>query len=153
MKEVEFKKETIEYIKKYVAYDEEVFDSKEECQKYENSAECILKYRFKQHVINNTFNEWSLLSTGDSGYLIDIVEIPDDDAVKDIVQYYSFCHSYMTEECLEKFTSKVKKAYNEQDLLIFGYNYDNELYFIDSRNNIVSRLNNISRTKLFENNQ
>ena len=59
----------------------------------------------------------------------------------------------MNEECLEKFTSKVKKAYNEQDLLIFGYNYDNELYFIDSRNNIVSRLNNISRTKLFENNQ
>lgn len=152
MKEVEFKKETIEYIKKYVAYDEEVFDSKEECQKYENSAECILKHRFKQHVINDTFNEWDLFSTGDSDHLIDIVEIPDDDAVKDIVHYYSFCHSYMTEEGLEKFTSKIKKAYNEQDLLIFGYNYDNELYFIDSRNNIVSRLNNISRTKLFENN-
>ena len=152
MKEVEFKKETIEYIKKYVAYDEEVFDSKEECQKYENSAKCILKHRFKQHVINDTFNEWDLLSTGDSDHLIDIVEIPDDDAIKDIVQYYSFCHSYMTEECLEKFTSKVKKAYNEEELLIFGYNYENDLYFIDSRNNIVSRLNNISRTKLFENN-
>ena len=50
----------------------------------------------------------------------------------------------------EEFLALVEQAYNDNDLLLFGLNCDDELYVIDTRLNIIRKLNDLDRKETQE---
>jgi hypothetical protein len=50
-------------------------------------------------------------------------------------------------KCRERYEGMCNRAYKEKDLLLMGTNCDGELYFLDTRNAFIERLNNLDKPK------
>jgi hypothetical protein len=47
----------------------------------------------------------------------------------------------------KRYESLCNRAYKEKDLLLMGTNCDGNLYFLDTRNAFIERLNNLDKSK------
>lgn len=115
MKEIYIEKITKEL--KYESIDGNVFNSKEECIKYEESAKGVLLGKYKKYIIKENISENDLLPCGSEDYGYDIVKVEDADLIKQI--YYLF-NPKCSGEYVNKQMEKIDLAAKTSDYLLIG---------------------------------
>lgn len=73
----------------YVSRDKTIDQAREECQKYENTAEAVIAKEFEKYVVKvvSEFELSGALETGNDEFMVAIVEIKDEEALKAINMY------------------------------------------------------------------
>lgn len=150
----EIKEEVKTYNIKYEAIDGSVFNSKEECEKYENTAKVVLRSKFKKLVLSET-TEYDLFNVGTDDstlYLVKMSSEADADTVK---QLYLVCNEWLaksdnSKKYIDTSFDTIDKAFKEDDILFVGENYEGDIYIIDSRLSVVEHLNNLGKEKIDE---
>lgn len=125
----EIKEEVIHksYITKYKALDGTVFDSSEECQKYEASAKATLLTKYKELEIK-MISEYNLFGVGSEEYHVSVVKLRNESDVDLMTQlYFLFNPRYESDSRhIEEARSIFRKAVKTGDFLIInrGCEYD-----------------------------
>lgn len=148
MKEITKERTKVEKYTVYEAVDGTQFDFKEDCEKYDNSAKGVLRGKLKALTVNDKYNGWDLMGGNEDNKIL-AISVPSQAAVDIILQSYYLDQSWILMDGREEYRNKVilavNQAYREGDIVLFGINCDDELYFIDTRSNIINRLNNLDK--------
>jgi hypothetical protein len=155
MKEIIKDKTIVEHYTVYQATDGTDFNSLEECKKYEESALGVIRSKIAKLIVYDTRkisgeDAWSIMGGCDDH---DIVAVKMNTAADlDLVKHWLLleCPYYNSEGRKELKATRFEifeEAYNNGDVLIFGMNCDNEGYFINSRQNIIDKLNSFDKPK------
>ena len=139
----EIKKERIVYDCEYEACDGSIFKTREECIKYEETAQCVIRKKFND-LVEYSSDEYSLFNCGSDDYIIDFVKPNTQDAANVIMQMLEL---YNAND--DRARKLIKEAQENNDYLLIGHNsYDKDYYYIlDTRTSI---LNNIKENLFFE---
>ena len=139
----EITKERIVFDYEFEACDGSVFKTKEECIKYEETAQCVIRKKFND-LVEYSSDECSLFNCGSDDYIIDFVKPNTQDAANAIMQILEL---YGAND--DRARKLIKEAQENSDYLLIGHNsYDKDYYYIwDTRTNI---LNNIKENLFFE---
>lgn len=150
----EIKQEIIkkEYTYQYESFDGNLWDTKEECEKYEKSAEGVLKLKFQDLIVAKD-NAWDLMGGYKDNDVIGVKLTKEED--KDtVLQLYLFLNPHLfylleeneiRKEWLEQYRSYINEAYENKDLLLLGINCEGDYYFIGPRNRFVENLRNFGK--------
>lgn len=143
MKEV-----TKEQVQKYTVYealDGTEFHDKAECLKYEESAKGVIRARIAKLTVGKA-NEWDLLAGNDDHEIIGIKMQTGRD-VEYVKQFLMMeCYWYNNSPIeRDKIFDIMEKAYDSDDIVLFGINCDKDYYFINSRQTIVDNLINFGK--------
>ena len=147
----EIKKEIIrkEYTYQYESFDGKLWDTKEECEKYEKSAEGVLKLKFQDLIVAKD-NAWDLMRGYEDNDVIGLKLTKEED--KDtVLQLYLFLNPHLLndseryKEYLEQYKSYIDEAYEKKDLLLMGINCEGDYYFIGPRNKFIENLKNFGK--------
>ena len=147
MKEITKERTITEKYTVYQAVDGTEFNSKEDCEAYDNSAKGVLRGKLKALTVNDEYNGWDLMGGNEDNPII-AVKVPTEEDIDIVLQNYYLDQPWILNNSpvhLEKVKNAVNQAYKEGDIVLFGINCDDELYFIDTRNNIINRLNNLDK--------
>ena len=138
MKEISVEQKT--YIKKWEAADGTQFNSREDCEKYENSAKCVVLTKYKDFVIKES-DEYHLFGVGSEDCQVDIVRVPDEKAIDVIFQAFCFFRDWESDENKEKARKTITNAFEYNDFLIIdrGYELDN-LYIIGTLDDVIEQI-------------
>ena len=139
----EIKKEWVVFDYKYEAYDGSIFKTKEECIKYEETAQCVIIKKFND-LIEYSSNECSLFNCGSDDYIIDFVKPKTQDDADTIMQMLELCNAND-----DRARKLIKEAQENDDYLLIGHDtYDvNNIYVWNTRSSI---LNSIKENLFFE---
>lgn len=138
------KKEYINYIEEYEAVDGTIFNSKEECIKYENSAALMLKSRYKKLVIKET-NEWDLFKCGSEDEFIDVIKLWSEKDIDLVLQLNCLYNPHIKDDLVDKHRNILEKAYNENTLVFIskGNEYDAYFWIRTSESEINNTINEL----------
>lgn len=139
----EIKKERVVFDYEYEAYDGSIFKTKEECIKYEETAQCVIIKKFND-LIEYSSNEYSLFNCGSDDYIIDFVKPKTQDEADTIMQMLEL---YNAND--DRARKLIKEAQENSDYLLIGHNSYNEDYYyiLGTRTSI---LNNIKENLFFK---
>ena len=147
----EIKKEIIrkDYTYQYESFDGNLWDTKEECEKYEKSAEGVLKLKFQELIVDKA-NAWSLMRGYEDNDVIGLKLTKEED--KDtVLQLYLLLNPHLLndseryKEWLEQYRSYINEAFEKKDLLLMGTNCEGDYYFIGPRNKFIENLKNFGK--------
>lgn len=148
MKEITKERTKVEKYIVYEAVDGTQFDFKEDCEAYDNSAKGVLRGKLKALIVNDEYSGWDLMGGNEDNTII-AVKVPTEKDIDIVLQNYYLDQPWILRvENLERkarLILAVSQAYREQDVILFGINCDDGLYFIDTRNNIIDRLNKLDK--------
>lgn len=148
MREVE--KEVVSHKTVFVATDGTEFQDKTECIEYEKSALGVVRTKAAKLITFDTrkTNEdgWSVLGGMNDNEVIAFKPATQEDC-DTLLQLILLENPYwarddMKEDREERYKTIVE-AWKNNDVVIFGINCDGELYFINSRQNIINNLHNM----------
>ena len=134
----------------YEAVDGTQFSSKEECQKYENTAKAVLREKFKKLIIEES-TEYDFFSAGSDENTVYAVKMETEGDMDTVLQLYYSDNPYVLREednCKkykERAYNLVNTAFTENDILFVGENYEGDIYLISTRGNIIENLQKIDR--------
>jgi hypothetical protein len=130
----------------FQAVDGTEFPQKEECEKYEKSALGVLRGKIKKFVVCEPKDAWTFMGGYDDHQVIAIKPLMESD-IATILQWYYLEHPYILEYSRkserENFEEVITEAWKNDDVVLFGINYEKEYYFINSRQNIINNLNSL----------
>ncbi len=141
----------------FVANDGTEFNTKEECEKYENSAKCALMARYKLLVIKES-DCFSLFGFGSDEDVIEVVKIESEEDLNLILQililenpwHYDASKADNPDAAakmkanLNTTTVRLTRALQEKDLVFIGRGYDSDgFYFEGTRNEHIAVLQRI----------
>lgn len=106
----------------YQAVDGTEFNSKEECQKYEDTAKCLLLTKYKP-LVKRTVREYDIFNTGSDEYMIDILQYLSSESDIDILiqlnrLYYS--GRKLDDDFYDNMRSKLEKCLKNRDIVLIG---------------------------------
>lgn len=134
----------------YQSTDGQVFGSKEECVKYEESALGVVRGNVSKLIAGKADDAWKLMGGNDDNSVIAIKmnSAADVDLVK---QMFLLEHPYYNNDDRKELKQEkfgiIENAYNNNDVVLFGINCEGDYYFINSRQNIIDNLNNLTEKK------
>lgn len=138
-----FSEEKIEYITKYKAIDGTVFNDRAECEKYENTAKCIVKTKFDKLVINRRHSSYDLFDGCDDTTVL-VVRMKDKKDMDTVLQMLFIENPYLQKnenaDTRKAYADKIESAFKDNGILLWAENYDGDYYFIDSRCSIIEKL-------------
>lgn len=144
----ETKREIVETKTYYEAVDGTVFNSPEECMKYENSALGVLRGRVSALIVSEKANAWDLMGGYDDNAVVAIA-VPRDEDINTILQLIYLESPHLTcdeyESRRKEIDDTISKAHEEKDVILLGINCEDEYYFINSRNNIINKLKSLDK--------
>ena len=151
MKEVTKERTKVEKYIVYQAVDGTEFNTREDCQAYDDSAKGVLRGKLKELIVNGKYNGWDLMGGNEDNAII-AVKVSTEADIDIVLQNYYLDQPWILDDCHKASRSElilaVNQAYREQDVILFGINCDNDLYFIDTRNNIIDRLNKLDKKEV-----
>ena len=132
----EIKKERTVFDCEYEACDGSVFKTKEECIRYEETAQCVIRKKFKD-LVEHSSDEYSLFNCGSDDYIIDFVKPNTQDAANAIMQILELYGA--TDDRARKL---IKEAQENSDYLLIGHNsYDDDYYYVcGTRTSILANI-------------
>ena len=149
MKEIKKEKTITQTYYEYEALDGTIFNDKEECQKYDESALGVLNYKVNLlKVGKKDMDCWDLCCGYDDNECFALKpELPED---KDTILQWYLGHTphLLNDSCknyVNDIASKIQCALNEGDIIFFGVNGSDEPYIMNTRNNIIRNLNNFDK--------
>ena len=150
MKEIKKQIQRTETIIRYEAVDGTIFPNREECERYESTALGVLMGKLMKLVETKT-NEWDLLK-GEEYTEVLAIRMPREQDKDTVLQTYYlrnpwvFIEDENAKKNKEGAEALVDQAYRDNDLLLIGMNTDNDSFFmLDTRMNIINRLNNLDK--------
>lgn len=152
MKEITKEHTKVEKYTVYEAADGTTFNSKEECEKYEQTAHAVLRTKFLKLVVEER-TEWEFFSVGSDENTTYAIKMNTQEDADTVLQLYYLDNPYLLkdEEQPKKYRENafntVNTAYQEKDVLFVGENYDGDVYIIDTRNNMIKNLQSIGKDK------
>ena len=150
MKEIQKKREVFDTW--YQATDGTEFRTREECEKYEQTAHAVVRQKFLKLVIANK-TEYDFFHVGSDDTTIYAVKMDSQEEADTVLQLYFLDNPYVLrdEENPKKYKEEalnmVNTAYQEQDILFVGENYEGEIFLINTRANIIEDLQMIDQPK------
>ena len=151
MKEVTKERTKVEKYTVYEAVDGTEFNTREECQEYDNSAKGVLRGKLKNLIVNDKYNGWDLMGGNEDNAII-AVKVPTEADIDIVLQNYYLDNPWILQDGREELRNElilaVNQAYREQDVILFGINCDADLYCIDTRKNIIDRLNKLDKKEV-----
>ena len=127
----EIKEEVIHksYVTKYEALDGTVFDSSEECKKYEASAEGMLLAKYRELEIK-MISEYNLFGVGSEEYYLSIVKLKDELDVDLLTQLYCLFNPGRKDdsEAIKRIRNTSRRAVETEDFLLIGRGCEYERY-------------------------
>ena len=148
MKEITEERTKVEKYTVYQAVDGTEFDSQKECEEYEKSARGVLRGKLKPLIVNDQYDEWELLRGNEDNHVLAIKMCSMEDVDTVLQNYYLDNPWILEKDCSsskDKVTKAINQAYKEHDVLLLGLNFEDCLYLIDTRNNLINRLNNLDK--------
>lgn len=142
MKQIEVEKVIKEI--KYEAIDGTIFNNKAECEKYDNTAEAILRQRY-QPLVLKTISEWNLFKCGSEECYYDLVIVNNVNDVENILKLTLLRHSYLTTESnkLAEIEKLCMQAMHEGDIILISRGYENDSFWVsDTWNNRFNHISN-----------
>ncbi len=130
MKEIRDKKE--QTIIRYQAEDGTMFNDKLECQRYDNTAKCVIKSRIQI----NRINIWDFCF-GDEDHTVEIIK----GNPKDVKMYAAF-RRYGWEPFDNNVEEFIKKDLKENDVTLLFLNYNDEPYKIVTFDDFIENIKN-----------
>lgn len=153
MKEIkkEVKREVVDTIIEYYAYDGTKFDSEEECKKYESTAACVIKFNVSQCKVSEDHSAWDLMGGYDDNTVTAFKPQCNSD-VDALRQFLVFNCPWLNiegrEEMRDRYFKIIEDAYKNGDMVLFGVNCDGDYYFINSRQNIIDNLMKLDKKEV-----
>ena len=148
MKEIIKERTNIEKYTMYQATDGMEFNTQEDCYNYEASARGVLRGRLKEFIVNDSYDCWDLMGGNEDNQCLAIA-VPTEEAKYVILQNYYLDQPWILESSnsahKERIDNAVNQAYKDQDVILFGVNSDDCLYLIDTRFNIIKRLEDLTK--------
>lgn len=135
-------------VTKYQAEDGTIFDTKEECQKYDESAKCVLLGKYNDLVIRQT-DCYNLCDPfgGSEDYGVDIVKVntkEDVDLILQLVYFYSpRLHEEDKHEIEVKITKTVNSALTSDSHILFigrGFPGDEDFCVLVTKENLIDTI-------------
>ena len=96
--------------------------TEEECQKYEDTAKCVLLTKYKP-LIKRTASECDIFNTGSDEYMIDILQYLSSESDIDIlIQLHRlYCSGRnFNDDFYDKMRSKLEKCLKNRDIVLIG---------------------------------
>lgn len=149
MKEVKTERKV--YDIHYEAIDGTIFYSKEECEKYDNTAKAVIRSYFMKLVVAEG-TEYSFLHVGSDDNTTYAVKMRNENDANVVKQLWEIDHDYLhNQEHYLKYQTddftKIDTACAQGDILFVGEDYESNIYIIDTRANIIESLQNIDKKK------
>ena len=150
MKEIQKKREVFDTW--YQATDDTEFRTREECEKYEQTAHAVVRQKFLKLIIANK-TEYDFFHVGSDDTTVYAVKMDSQEEADTVLQLYFLDnpHVLRDEENPKKYKEEalnmVNTAYQEQDILFVGENYEGEIFLINTRANIIEDLQMIDQPK------
>lgn len=149
----EIKKEIVkkEYFYEYESFDGQMFNTKEECEKYENSAKGVILQKIHNCIVGEEHDAWELMG-GYEDHKIVAIKVNTQEDADNLLQFYYLEHPWVLEnggirECASNQVKRIQRmldrALKEKDCILMGINCDDEYYFINTRNAIIVNLTNV----------
>lgn len=142
-----------EYVTEYVAYDGVVFKSKEECEKYEESAEMVLYTKYKPLVITRK-TEDEIYNVGSCEYEIDVIKISKEEDIETLMRLYYIYNNYSsarTEERMQETRTRLTTYFNNEDIILVGrgcgYDKYDQFCFIGFLQEVINRITKMCNDK------
>lgn len=153
MKKLEINKTVKEIF--YEAVDGTTFTSENECKKYEESAKCLLLFKYKSLVIQKDLRETDFYDVGCEDDYIDIVKLTKDSDSDIIIQLFCLFNTHYSsdESRLLKIKQDCEEAIAYNDYLIIYRGYDREKGSFWIRGTIRSLFNHMYSFTENENNK
>lgn len=120
MKPIEIEKVT--KVTHYEAIDGTTFTTKEECQKYEDTAKCVLLTKYKP-LVKRTASECDIFNTGSDEYMIDILQYLSSESDIDILIQLHKLHCSgrnFNDDFYDKMRRKLEKCLKNRDIVLIG---------------------------------
>lgn len=134
--------EEVKKVFKYEAIDGTLFNSKEECIKYENSAKIAVKALYKKLIIKY-IAETELFSIGSEDNTLELVKVKTQEDIKILLQM-CYIYNITHESSLDRITKLATKAMETNDIIIIGRGYEDDCFWIiDTKQDIINTFNNI----------
>jgi hypothetical protein len=147
MKEV-----TKEQVQKYTVYealDGTEFHDKAECEKYEQSALGVIRARITKLTVGEE-NAWKLMAGSDDNTVI-AIKMETGRDLETVKQFLlSECTWYGLDTHIkqrDEIFDIIEKAYDDNDIVLFGINCDGDYYWINALQNIVNNLMSFGKEK------
>lgn len=149
MKAIQTEETITTIITKYEAIDGTIFESKDECKKYEDTAICVLRSRYNPLVITST-TEYDLFQVGSDECVIDVIKLQSEQDVDTILQLCHYYHNWLKEDkCkdrLQKISIRINKAFSENDYLFISKGWESDNFmplftYMQFADHIISKLN------------
>ena len=113
-----------------------MFDSKEECQKYDDSAKAVLNEKYNKLVLRKTC-EYCIFDIGSEDNDAEIVKLNSEEDVDLMKQMYFLYNSYYLDKQYEELPDYVKTDFKDMedsvknnDILFVGRGYDRDGFWI-----------------------
>lgn len=130
----------------YQAIDGTEFNSKEECQKYEDTAKCFLLTKYKP-LVKRTVSEYDIFNTGSNEYMIDILQYLSSESDIDILIQLNRLHyssRKLDDDFYDNMRSKLEKCLKNRDIVLIGrgtkYDGYNNFYILSTLQEITDNI-------------
>jgi hypothetical protein len=136
----------------YEATDGTEFRTKEECEKYEQTAHAVVRTKFLKLVVEEK-TEWDFFGVGSDEIPTYAIKMNSQEDADIVLQLYFMENPFILKDDEYAIKRKdrayniVNTAYKEQDILFVGENYDGEIYLIGTRASIIKQLQDIDKPK------
>lgn len=143
MKEVT--KEKVQKYTMYEALDGTEFHDKAECQKYEESAKGVIRVRIAKLTVGKATERDLLAGSGDHEVIG--IKMQNGRDLEYVKQFFMMECSWYGEVRTKEIFDVIEKAYDDNDIVLFGINCDGDYYWINTLQNIVNNLMNFGKEK------
>lgn len=106
----------------YQAIDGTEFNSKEECQKYEDTARCLLLTKYKP-LVKRTVCEYDIFNTGSDEFMIDALQHLSSESDIDILIQLSrlyYGNRNVDEDFYDNMRSNLEECLKNKDIILIG---------------------------------
>lgn len=128
----------------YEAIDGTEFMSKDECRKYEESAQCVLMAKYSK-LVTKSDTEWELFGVGSDESIVDVVRLNDEQDVNVILQLIALENPTISSKQPEWLIEKDKRlttALKEDSPVFIGRGYEQDCFYLCTTvYEMVSKLN------------
>lgn len=135
------------HIPAYEAVDGTIFKIKEECEKYEESAKCVLMVEYNKLVVK-TCSEYDLFDCiGSEDETVDIIKITSLSDIYTILKLIAlhYPNAAKNPEWLQKRGDRLTDAYNSNSLVVIGRGYEGDGFYLSfTFNEIIKNITKIS---------
>lgn len=118
---------------KYGAIDGTLFNTKDECIKYESTAKAVLLAKYKKLVVKED-TEYNLFHCGSEDCGVDLVKFNTTEDVRNVMQLFALYnpHTASTESNVSERMEMCEKALHTNDTLIIHRGYEEDSFWIES---------------------